>query len=148
LSYKASYVNYAPRGINLDPLKDDYRVGLLATAARVQQLAVRCLGFQPRRDGGQPACVVGDVAEGDEARGPDTALPSCRPACCAAWASVALPIPADPDIVAACRAEPADCYCAEPSSQPGVCPGGVVAGLWRAGPAPQGRLLSFTCAVP
>ncbi len=65
------------------------------------------------------------------------------------WANSTTPTMGDPGVKAACGAEPADCYCAVQSTSPSICPGGVVAGLWRkSGSPPPGDVVRFQCQTP
>ena len=106
-----------------------------------------CLAVKPLVQNGQPACLVGFVDANQPDSLPDTYLPQCSATCCNAWAKEAEPIISNPNIVAACTPEAADCYCAVTSTA-GRCPDTAVAGVWRKGnqPAPTGKVVNFCCA--
>ncbi len=93
------------------------------------------------------SCQVGDVDDAPDHGPPSALFPACGAGCCAAWASAETPLPQEASIVAACAGEPAECYCAVPSTQADVCPGGSVAGVVRKGPAPAGKLTTFACTA-
>ena len=117
----------------------------------VQKLSnadVSCLGRAPQKDAqGAPVCVVGDVPSSQPDAAPAVAMPACGAGCCAAFANDPRPVASTGSIKNACSAEPASCYCAVPSSQPTVCSGGAVAGVWRKGEAPASSFVSFRCAA-
>lgn len=126
---------------------DNYNDALDQIAARVtSKLTATCLPKTPRTVAGKPDCLVGDVDEGS-ASAPSVAMPVCGIGCCGAWASTSQPTPADPAVQAACASESADCYCALPSTVPGVCAGSAIAGVWRKGGAqpPAGKVTSMSC---
>lgn len=130
---------------------DGYKkaLGDLGDALR-QKLAAApaCLGLQPKTLGDRPLCLVGDVDAAMPDAVPPVAFPLCSAGCCRAFAESKDPRPEDPAVTAACQGEAADaCYCAVPSLQAGVCPGGVVPGVWRGARAPDGKLTTFRCAT-
>ena len=109
---------------------------------------VACLGRPPQKDAqGAPLCVVGDVPGSTPDAAPAAAMPACGAGCCAAFANDPRPVASTASVKTACSAEPASCYCAVPSSQPTVCGGGAVAGVWRKGEAPANSFVSFRCAT-
>lgn len=113
------------------------------------RLKANCVSTVPRLKDGQPLCVVGDVDEGTPDAIPTVAFPACSAPCCQAFAASDAPTPKDPAVAMACLGETADaCFCALPSTRPGICAGGAVAGVWRKGRgfAPTGKLTSFHCA--
>lgn len=112
-----------------------------------QVSAASCLDKPPLVDNGKPQCLVGYVDGAQPSAAPAAALPVCSSSCCAAWAATDKPNPTTPEIVTACTAEAADCYCALPSTRPSICAGGAVVGVWRQGGAqpPSGKLARFAC---
>lgn len=110
------------------------------------QVSAACLPVIPRKFDGQPQCVVGDVDAAAPNDPPETLLTQCSTACCAGWAGTVTPNSTDPKVQAACMSEAQTCYCAVPSTVPGVCPGTAVAGVWRTGTPPAGKLVNFRCA--
>lgn len=115
------------------------------------KLDLRCLQNSPKFDvSGKPLCLVGQVESTHPDKVPTAAetIPLCTAACCDSWASATIPIRNDTMIRNACEPESRDCYCAVRSRIADVCPGSVVAGVWRKGnaPAPLGRVVSYRCA--
>ena len=124
-----------------------YRSVLGYVTERLERnLVVRCLPVRPTvACDGQPDCVVGDVDASQPDAPADRPLPTCTDGCCQAWASADVASAQDAGIVAACRAEPVDCYCAAVSSK--NCLQTAVLGVWRAGQAaaPAGTVVSAVC---
>ena len=129
---------------------DGYPAALDKLAKAIaQKLNASCLPVVPKVEGGKPVCLVGDVDENSDKSSPDVLFPTCSANCCNAWASSDQPTPADENIVKACTAETADCYCAVKSKAPTKpCSETVVAGVWRKGNVqpPPGKVVSFRCA--
>jgi hypothetical protein len=127
---------------------DNYPTALDKIAKAItNKLSASCLPVTPKLNNGSPLCLVGDVDENSPDSSPDVDFPVCSSKCCDAWANSTMPTPTDPNIVAACTAESADCYCAVKSTV-GQCPGTVVAGVWRKGNQmpPPGKVVNFRCA--
>ncbi len=110
----------------------------------IPKLGPQCLSVVPKIQGGQPVCLVGDVDAATPHVAPDQPFPVCGDGCCKAWADAAKPTADDAGIKAACDAEPATCFCAVAGTQ-GAC-AGAVAGVWRKGKAPAGKVVNFRCA--
>lgn len=119
--------------------------------------SVDCLVMAPMTsDGtptGKPECAVGYVDSSNPQATPANALPVCSAKCCNYFATDPMPNLANdpnqpmpnPHLVAelaACMDQP-DCYCAVPSTV--NCTTGVVAGLWRKGGSPAGKVITFRC---
>lgn len=134
----------------------NYPAALQVIADKINNAsAVNCLAATPKRNtSGAPICIVGYVDENTPNATPDTTLPQCSAGCCAAWknaASPALTDPLDTTLLNGCKAEKADCFCAEPNPK---CPETAVAGVWRVldqttmkpVQPPSGKVVNFRCA--
>lgn len=126
---------------------DNYDKALEKIAKAIsKKTAATCLPVAPKLQEGQPACLVGYVDESNPESTPDEYFPQCSATCCDAWATSKEPTVTDPNIVTACTAERADCFCAA-KSKVGLCADTAVAGIWRKGNAtpPAGRVVNFRC---
>lgn len=128
-----------------------YAAALDAVGEYVHPRFPTCLSVRPRKQAGEPLCLVGYVPESTPTALPAQFLPSCSARCCDAWANASEPIASNGVIRTACTHEPADCYCAVPSAgSDGIprCQDTAVAGVWVAGdrPPPEGHVVNFRCA--
>lgn len=134
----------------------NYPSALAAIANKIVTPPADCFSRALQAPSGNPECLVGYVDASNPHNTPDVALPACSAKCCDFFATDSAPNAAnDPKLVpnphlaakiAACSAEPADCFCVAPSK---VNCAGAVAGVWRKDnqPPPTGKIVSFQCAV-
>lgn len=130
---------------------DQYPVALAQLGAKVTAGQGLCLRQAPRRTDGQPQCVVGEIDASTPTAAPDVALPVCSSTCCDGVGRSRTGRPDEAVIQTACAAEITEaCYCLAPSvASDSSCSGGWLGSVWRKGGValPQGKLLSFRCAV-
>ncbi len=118
----------------------------IASAIKTK-LEAQCINVVPKLLNNKPVCLVGDVDDKTPNNAPDQPFPVCSDTCCKGWAAAPSPTAEDPGVKAACAGEATDsCFCALPSTQAGVCANGAVAGIWRKGMAPAGKVTNFRCA--
>lgn len=135
----------------------NYPKALALIADKLIASPADCFSRAPQTASGTPECLVGFVDASNPHNTPDVALPACSAKCCDFFATDDSPNAANdpkrmpnPHLaakIAACSAEPADCFCVAPSKV--NCLAGAVAGIWRKDnmPPPAGKITSFQCAV-